>query len=86
MSDQDTIQTPATDIQAPAADTTPPQLNITDLQNLCAIVDLAVRRGAFGASEASSVGAVFDRINTFLNSVAPQQPADDSTDTSAPTA
>lgn len=30
-----------------------PELNITDLQNIRAIIDTAVRRGAFGAAEAS---------------------------------
>jgi hypothetical protein len=49
-----------------------PQLSIQDLQNLRAIIDLAVRRGAFGASEVSSVGQVYDRLNTFLVAVAPQ--------------
>jgi hypothetical protein len=49
-----------------------PQLSIQDLQNLRAVIDLAVRRGAFGASEVSSVGQVFDRLNTFLIAVAPQ--------------
>jgi len=56
-----------------------PQLSIADLQNLRSVVDLAVRRGAFSAAEASSVGAVFDRVNAFLNAVAPATPADDST-------
>ena len=51
-----------------------PQLSITDLQNIRSIVDIAVRRGAFGAAEVSSVGQVFDRLNSFLNAVAPQQP------------
>lgn len=50
----------------------PPELSITDLQNLRAIVDTAVRRGAFGAAEMSAIGAVYDRVNTFLNAVAPQ--------------
>jgi hypothetical protein len=56
---------------------TAPQLSIQDLQNLRTIVDLAVRRGAFGASEVSSVGQIYDRLNTFLIAVAPQdsQPA-----------
>lgn len=49
-----------------------PELSITDLQNLRAIVDTAVRRGAFGAAEMSAIGAVYDRVNTFLNAVAPQ--------------
>jgi len=56
------------DTTQPAA----PQLSIQDLQNLRAVIDLAVRRGAFGASEVSSVGQVFDRLNTFLTAIAPQ--------------
>ena len=50
-----------------------PQLGIADLQQLRAIVDLATRRGAFGAAEATAVGTVFDRLNTFLNAVAPPE-------------
>ena len=69
MSDQETNQV-AQDAVPPAD---APQLNIQDLQNLRAVVDLALRRGAFGGAEASSVGAVFDRVNTFLNAVAPAQ-------------
>lgn len=59
--------------QAPA-----PELTITDLINIRSVVDVAVRRGAFGAAEVSAVGAAFDRLNTFLNAVAPaktDQPA-----------
>ena len=54
--------------EAPAA---APELTITDLLNIRSVVDVAVRRGAFGAAEASAVGAAFDRLNTFLNAVAP---------------
>lgn len=50
-----------------------PELNINDLQNIRAIIDTASRRGAFGANELSSVGSVFDRLNNFLNAVAPAQ-------------
>jgi len=57
--------------EAPAA---APELSISDLQNLRAIVDTAARRGAFQAAEMSAVGAVFDRVNTFLNAVAPAAP------------
>jgi hypothetical protein len=54
-----------------------PELNIADLQNIRAIIDTATRRGAFGAAELTAVGSVFDRLNTFLNAVAPAQaPAD----------
>lgn len=52
-------------------------LTVTDLNNLRSIVDVAVRRGAFGANEVSAVGATFDRLNNFLNSLAQQQPAEE---------
>jgi len=56
-----------------------PELNINDLQNIRAVIDTAVRRGAFSAAEASAVGGVFDRLNSFINAVAPaaQQSAQD---------
>lgn len=55
------------------AETTQPELTVTDLANIRAIIDVAVRRGAFGASEVSGVGTVFDKLNSFLNAVAPQK-------------
>lgn len=58
---------------------TQPELSLNDLQNLRALIDVAVRRGAFSAAESSSVGAVFDRLNTFLNAVMPQ-PSETKTD------
>jgi hypothetical protein len=79
---QDTTQ--ETTNQAAAA----PQLGVGDLKNLLGIVDIASRRGAFQANEMSSVGATFDRVNAFLNSLqADAAPADASqADASAPTA
>lgn len=56
-------------VEQPAASS--PELTITDLQNLRAIVDVAAKRGAFGAAEMSSIGAVFTKLDTFLNAVAP---------------
>jgi hypothetical protein len=53
-----------------------PELTITDLANIRSIVDAAVRRGAFGAAELSAVGAAYDKLNTFLNSVQPVKPAE----------
>jgi len=50
-----------------------PQLSVADLQNLRTVLDVASRRGAFGANEMTSVGAVFDRLDKFLNAVAPAQ-------------
>jgi hypothetical protein len=71
MENQDQAQTVNTDGIEAAAPAATPELSITDLQNLRAIVDTAVRRGAFAANEISAVGAVFDRVNSFLNAVAP---------------
>jgi hypothetical protein len=57
---------------APAAPAAPaPELTIVDLQNLRAILETASRRGAFAAAEMTSVGSCFDRLNNFLNAVAP---------------
>jgi hypothetical protein len=53
--------------QAPAQ----AELSIADLQNIRTLIDVAVRRGAFGATELTSVGAVFDRLNAFLSAVTP---------------
>jgi hypothetical protein len=75
MENKEQAQMPAPDV-APAAEQSQPELNINDLQNIRAIIDTAVRRGAFSAAEASAVGSVFDRLNTFLNVVAPAQPAE----------
>ena len=48
-----------------------PELTVQDLQNLRAIIDVATQRGAFRAVEMSAVGAAFNKLNDFLNAVAP---------------
>ena len=76
MSEDNTAQVASTAVSGDAtAVPEQPQLSITDLQNLRAIVDVSVKRGAFGASEISAVGATFDKLNAFLNAVAPQADA-----------
>lgn len=47
----------------------PAELSVKDLVNIRAIVDTAVRRGAFSAEEVSAVGAAYDKLNVFLNAV-----------------
>jgi hypothetical protein len=59
----------------PPAQPSGPELTVQDLGNLRAIIDVASQRGAFRAAEMAAVGAAFNRLNDFLNSVAPQQPA-----------
>lgn len=51
----------------------PDSINLTDLQSLLNIVDIATSRGAFKGNELSQVGAVYDKLDTFLTFVAEQQ-------------
>lgn len=50
-----------------------PELTIQDLSNLRAIIDVAAQRGAFRAPELEAVGSSFNKLNNFLNAVAPEQ-------------
>jgi hypothetical protein len=52
---------------------TQPELSINDLQNLRALVETAVSRGAFRANEMSAVGSVYDRVNNFLITIVPKE-------------
>ena len=54
--------------KAPAA---APELTIVDLQNIRSVIDVASRRGAFGAAEMAAVGGVFNKLDAFLASVTP---------------
>lgn len=49
-----------------------PELSISDLLNVRTLLDVSIKRGTFAPNELSSVGAVYDKLNTFLNSVSPQ--------------
>ena len=48
------------------------QVTVADLGTLQAIVDLAAQRGAFRGTELARVGAVYDKLTSFLNAVAKQ--------------
>lgn len=51
----------------------PESISLQDLQVLLQIVDLASSRGAFRGAELTQVGAIFDKLNTFLSFIAEQQ-------------
>jgi hypothetical protein len=53
-----------------------PELTVTDLQNIRAVIDVAATRGAFKAAEMAAVGSVFNKLDTFLAAVAPAQSAE----------
>lgn len=63
-------ETPET---APADDGS--QITIADLQAMAGVIDAAVRRGAFGASEVGEVSAIYLKLENFLKMVAAQQQA-----------
>jgi hypothetical protein len=51
------------------------QITIADLDTIRNIIDLACTRGAFRGAELSQVGAVFDKLNSFLEAVVAQAQA-----------
>lgn len=52
-------------------------VTLTDLQNVLVVLDIASTRGAFRGPELQPVGALYDKISKFLQTVAPQQPEGD---------
>jgi len=46
-------------------------LNIGDLAGLRQIIAVAAQRGAFRAEEMEVIGRVYNKLNAFLNSLAP---------------
>jgi hypothetical protein len=47
-------------------------LNVQDLNMLRSIIDLAAQRGAFKPAEMAAIGAVYNKLNGFLEGVAKQ--------------
>lgn len=60
-------------VEAPSQAGAPDGISLNELQLLANIVDLATQRGAFRGNELSQVGAVYDRLTSFLSFVAQQQ-------------
>ena len=59
--------------------TTQTQITVADLDALQRIVDVAAQRGAFRGAELAQVGAVYDKLTTFLEAVAEQAKAAEGT-------
>jgi hypothetical protein len=71
------VEAPVVEEQAaPAVEAPQAELTIVDLQNLRSIIDVASKRGAFGAGEMAAVGGVFNKLEAFLAVAAPAAPAD----------
>ena len=50
-----------------------PAVTVNDLVNVYAVIDLASKRGAFQAGELSAVGAVANKIKSFIDFVQASQ-------------
>jgi|TARA_R110000851_G_scaffold9350_4_gene34881 hypothetical protein len=50
-----------------------PDLTIQDLATLKQIIDVATSRGAFKANELEGVGKAYNKLDTFLTTIAEQQ-------------
>ena len=48
------------------------QITIVDLARIRTMIETACERGAFRASEMSTVGEVYERLSAFLSSVTEQ--------------
>lgn len=68
-----TEETTNTEAQSTEGETVAPSLGVTDLQNAAQVIDLAMQRGAFRASEAAQVGVVYNRLTSFITSVQDKQ-------------
>ena len=69
------VDTPATaPTDAPATPQAGADLSVQDLQGLKTIIDVASSRGAFKPNEMMTVGQVYTKLETFLATVAQQQP------------
>lgn len=63
--EQEQSQQPPSAASAASAD-----LNLSDLASLRSILEVASSRGAFKAAELEAVGKAYNKLNTFLESVA----------------
>ena len=72
MTDEVKPEAPTEQPQA-AAQQQGPDLKLTDLAALKSIIEVASQRGAFKAAEMESVGKVFNKLTTFLDSVSKKE-------------
>ena len=69
-------EAPAQPQQAPAQQQDQgADLTVNDLSNIKQIIDVASSRGAFRPNEMMTIGQVYNKLETFLGTVAQQQQA-----------
>ena len=76
MSEETNVEVTAPEMEAEqATEQQGPDLTVQDLQALKSIIDVASQRGAFKPNEMMTVGQTYSKLETFLNAVSQQQPA-----------
>ena len=61
-----------------------PDLNISDLNTVKSIIDIATQRGAFKANELEAVGKAYNKLSAFLAKVAPADKPAEQAEATAP--
>lgn len=74
MAEENTTQTNEAQATQPSNQPAAPDLTINDLNAVRTILDVATSRGAFKANELEAVGKVYNKLNSFLESVTPATP------------
>ncbi len=75
MSEENVTNEPVADDVAQESQAAPESISLQELGLLAQIVDLASQRGAFRGNEMTQVGAVYDKLTSFLNKVEEAQQA-----------
>jgi len=82
MSDTNTADASANATPQPVA------ITLNDMKNMVMVLDICTQRGAFRANELTSIGQLFDRLNTFVTDaeaqMAPAADAAPAADPSSP--
>ena len=60
------------------------QLTINDIALTRDVIDLACKRGAFGAAEATQVGTLFEKLDQFIKAALAQAEADKQAEAGVP--
>jgi hypothetical protein len=84
MSDEIQKQSEAQPEAQQGADQAGADLTINDLNAMKTIIDIASQRGAFKPNEMVAVGTTYNKLATFLDTVAAQQKAQQATAPAAP--
>ena len=72
--EKDTVQQEQAPAPTPEQQPPGPELTVNDLGNIKQIIDVASSRGAFRPNEMMTIGQVYNKLETFLATVAQQQP------------